>query len=227
MGIIATVNNFFRRDFFSKAREDFHIQSITSAQMEAWVNECVNIYKGNPCWLNPDDHIDSVDFAKSICSEVARLVTKSVGITLSGSARADWLQAQMDKIFFRLRHWVEYGCAYGTIILKPNGEGVDLYLPGEFTVTETENGQIRGAVFYTMKSDITGEKWYTRMEYHRFENGQYLVSNRCYIGYEKGSISRPIDISLTPWKDLAEDVAIVNIDKPLFGVFRTPQAVMK
>lgn len=224
MGIVATVNNFFRRDFFSKAKEDFQIQSITSGQMEAWVNECVNIYKGNPCWLNPDDHIDTVDFAKAICSEVARLVTKSVGITLSGSARADWLQAQMEKIFFRLRHWVEYGCAYGTIILKPNGNSIDLFLPGQFTVTAVDNGQIRGIVFYDLQSDLTGERWYTRMEYHRFVDGVYNISNRCYIGYEKGAISRPIDLSLTPWKYLVGDVALENVERPLFGVFRTPQA---
>lgn len=224
MGIIATVNNFFRRDFFNKARDDFKIQSVTSGQMEAWVNECVNIYKGNPCWLNPDDHIDTVDFAKAICSEVARLATKSVGITLSGSARADWLQAQMEKIFFRLRHWVEYGCAYGTIILKPNGNSIDLFLPGQFTVTEVDNGQIRGIVFYDLQSDLTGERWYTRMEYHRFVDGVYTISNRCYIGYEKGAISRPIDISLTPWKELAENVAITSMNQMLFGVFRTPQA---
>ena len=119
---------------------------------------------------------------------------------------------------------MDYGCAYGTVILKPNGDGVDLYLPGEFTVTKEVNGKIQDVVFYTTESDVTGEKWYTRLEYHRFQDGQYLISNRCYIGYSKGSLSRPIDISLTPWSDLEPEVAIENIDKPLFGVFRTPQA---
>lgn len=225
MGIVAMAREWFQNTFTKRAEEEFQIQSIISAQMEAWVNECANIYKGNPCWLNPADHIDTVNFAKSICSEVARLSTMDAKFTFDGSARAKWMQEQMDKIAPRLRHWVEYGCAYGTVILKPNGDGVDLYLPGMFDVTEKTDGEIRGAVFYTHRSNASGDKWYTRLEYHRFlEDGRYAISNRCYIGYDKGSISRPIDISLTPWADLVKDAIIANVERPLFSVFRTPQA---
>lgn len=210
--------------FFNKAREDFGINSVISADQEEWVNECVNIYRGNPCWLDVTDHIDTVAFAKAICAEVARLSTLDVGFTLSGSARAEWLQKQMDEILPRLQHWVEYGCAYGTIILKPNGDTVDLYLPGQFTVTKTKNGRISDAVFYTQESDRDGDRWYTRLEYHRFDGDRYIITNKCYVGYSKGDISRPIDISLTPWSDLSEEVAILNLRQPLFSVFRTPQA---
>lgn len=215
---------FANHEMLLKAKEEFGFEEWTSSEMESWVNECVNIYKGNPCWLNPSDHIDTVSMAKEVCSELARLVTKSVKITMSGSTRADWLQAQMEKIFFRLRHWVEYGCAYGTIILKPNGDTVDLFLPGQFTVTQVNNGKITGNVFYHHASDASGKKWYTRMEYHRFDGERYMISNRCYIGYARGNVHRPIHISLTPWKELLEDVAVLNLEKPLFGVFRTPQA---
>ena len=224
MRIISIAREWVQNEFFNRAREDFKVKSITSGEQEAWVSECVNIYKGNPCWLDMEDHIDTVAFAKSICAEVARLATLDIGFTLSGSARADWLQKQVNDILPRLQHWVEYGCAYGTVILKPNGDGVDLYLPGQFTVTKTRNGKISDVVFYSMESDATGDKWYTRLEYHRFEDGRYLITNKCYVGYEKGSISRPIDISLTPWSDLAEEVEIENLNRPLFAVFRTPQA---
>ena len=224
MGIITIAREWFQREFFSKAQEDFHVHSIVSADQEAWTQECVNAYKGNPSWLNEKDHIDTVAFAKSICAEVARLATLDIDITLSGSARAEWLQSCMNEILPRLQHWVEYGCAYGTIILKPNGDSVELYLPGDFTATKSKNGKISEVVFCSQESDSTGDRWYTRLEYHRFEGDVYRVSNRCYIGYEKGAISRPIDISLTPWDGLQEEVAIKNIDKPLFAVFRTPQA---
>lgn len=224
MSIISAIKGWFQMNFFNRAKEEFHIKSITSSQMDSWINECANIYRGEPCWLDPNDHIDTVDFAKAICSEVARLTTLGIGIHVDGSSRADWLQKQIDKIYYQLRHWVEYGCAYGTAILKPNGNTVDLYVPGQFVVTEAVNGEIRGVVFYTTESDATGDRWYTRMEYHHFVDGLYHIENRCFIGYSKGEISRPIDISLTPWKDLAASVAIQNVGKPLFGVFRTPQA---
>lgn len=206
----------------SRAKEEFNIEPISSEAMDSWVSECINIYKGNPSWLSEDDHIDTVNFAKAICSETARLAMLGVGIHVDGSARADWLQEQIDKVYFQLRHWVEYGCAYGTIILKPNGDSIDLYTRGEFEVTHVTNGEIDGAVF--TDSLKQGDKWYTRLEYHRFEDGVYLISNKCYVGESEGDTKERVDIGLTPWSELDEEAAIENIDRPLFAVFRTPQA---
>ena len=206
----------------SRAKEEFNIEPISSEAMDSWVSECINIYKGNPSWLSEDDHIDTVNFAKAICSETARLAMLGVGIHVDGSARADWLQEQIDKVYFQLRHWVEYGCAYGTIILKPNGDSIDLYTRGEFEVTHVTNGEIDGAVF--TDSLKRGDRWYTRLEYHRFEDGVYLISNKCYVGESEGDTKERVDIGLTPWSELDEEAAIENIDRPLFAVFRTPQA---
>lgn len=206
----------------SRAKEEFNIEPISSEAMDSWVRECVSIYKGNPSWLSEDDHIDTVNFAKAICSETARLTTLGIGIHVDGSARADWLQEQIDKVYFQLRHWVEYGCAYGTIILKPNDDSIDLYTRGEFEVTHVTNGEIDGAVF--TDSLKRGDKWYTRLEYHRFEDGVYLISNKCYVGESEGDTKERVDISLTPWSELDEEAAIENIDRPLFAVLRTPQA---
>ena len=206
----------------SRATEEFDIETIGTENMDSWISECISIYKGNPLWLDEEDHIDTVNFAKAVCSETARLVTLGIGIHVDGSARAKWLQEQIDAVYFQLRHWVEYGCAYGTIILKPNGDGVDLYTRGEFDITHDTNGEIDGAVFYNQKQ--VGKKWFTRLEYHRFVGDQYAITNKCFVGESENDTGKPIDISLTPWSDLMEEVAVSNIDKPLFGVLRTPQA---
>lgn len=206
----------------NRTKEEFNIEPITSEQMAAWVNECMNIYQGNPSWLDPEDGIDTVNFAKAICSEVARLTTLGIGIKLDGSARATWLQEQIDKIYFQLRHWVEYGCASGTVLLKPNGDTIDLYQFGQYEVTHITNGEIDGAVFYNVQR--VGDDWYKRLEYHRFEGDTYCITNKCFIGASENDDGKPIDISLTPWAELAEDVAVQNVKKPLFGVLRTPQA---
>lgn len=205
-----------------KAKDEFNIEPISSEQMQSWINECVNIYQGNPCWLNEEDHIDTINMAKALCSETARLVTMGIGIKLDGSARAKWLQKQINKVYFQLRHWVEYGCAYGTIILKPNGEDIDLYTPDKFEITHVNNGVIDGAIFHNWKQ--VDKKWYTRLEYHRFDGDMYLISNKCYLGDRPDDTKERVDIATTPWSDLAEEAAISNMQKPLFGVFRTPQA---
>lgn len=206
----------------SKAKEEFNIEPISSEQMQSWINECVNIYKGAPSWIDEEDHIDTIDFAKALCSETARLATLGIGIKVDGSARADWIQMQIEKIYFQLRNWVEYGCAYGTIILKPNGDSVDLYTPDMFEIVHANNGKIDGVIFHNWKQD--GKKWYTRLEYHRFENDLYLISNKCYYGDRPDDTKERIDIKKTPWSYLAEEVAIANVEDPLFGVLRTPQA---
>lgn len=206
----------------SKAKDEFNIQPISSEQMDAWIQECVQIYKGFPSWLSEEDHIDTVCFAKAVCSETARLATLAVGIHVDGSARAKWLQEQIDRIYFQLRTWVEYGCAYGTVILKPNGDTVQLYTYGEFEVTHCTNGEIDGVVFHNYQQ--VGDKWFTRLEYHRFEGSVYAITNKCYVGSSPNDTKKAIDIKQTPWADLMEEARIANMDRPLFGVLRMPHA---
>ena len=224
MGIVQKIKGWINMILKRKAKDEFQIEAIDTEKMDAFIKRCVNIYKGNPEWLDEKDEIKTINFAKSICSEVARLATLAIGITIEGSARADWLQGQIEKIYFNLRHWVEYGCVYGTVILKPNGTGIDLFTPDRFLITECVNGEITGVIFY-FSEKLKDTEWYTRLEYHRFtEDGQYLIDNRCYRGKSRDDLRDLVDISVTPWAGLLNDATISGIDKPLFGVLRTPQA---
>lgn len=222
MEIFNKIRGWFSMLIKSKAMDEFNIEPISSDQMRSWINECVNIYQGNPCWLDEDDHIDTIGFAKALASETARLATLGIGIKLDGSARADWLQEQIDKVYFQLRHWVEYGCAYGTVVMKPNGDSIDLYKPDMFEIVHVNNGKIDGVIFHNWKK--SGKKWYTRLEYHRFDGDLYLITNKCYFGDYQDDTKEQVDISVTPWSELREETAIANMKQPLFGVFRTPQA---
>lgn len=225
MGIIARIKGWFDMLLRSKAKEDFQIEPITSDEMERFVQICVRIYRGKPDWLDEENHIKTINFAKSVCSETARLATLAIGIQIDGSSRAEWLQKEIDKIYFNLRHLVEYGCAYGTIILKPNGKTIDMLTPDRFIITDQINDEIAGIVFLNSESDEKRKKYYTRLEYHRFlDDGQYAITNRCYISSHEWGTDEIIEIERTPWADLEEDVQITNIEKPLYGVLRTPQA---
>ena len=206
----------------SKAKEEFNIEPIISQSMKNMISKCISIYCGKPYWLDEEDHIKTVNFAKSVCSETARLTMLGTKITIDGSARAEWLQEEIDKIYYKIREWVEYGCAYGTVIIKPNGNGVDFVTPEDFIVTDTENGKITGVVF--INRAIEGKKYFTRLEYHRFVNDVYCITNKCYVGDTKNDTSKVVNIAKTPWKDLAEESFIQNVDKPLYGVLTMPHA---
>lgn len=208
--------------FRSKAKEEFNIEPIISQSMEQMIEKCFAIYQGKPYWLDDADHIKTINFTKAVCSETARLAMLGTKITIDGSARAVWLQEQIDNIYFKLRDWVEYGCAYGTVILKPNGKGIDLVTPNNFMITDYENGEISGVVF--VNREVVGKKYYTRLEYHRFIDDVYAITNRCYVGDTENDTSKRIDIAKTPWSELLEESFIQNVDSPLYGVLKMPHA---
>ena len=222
MGLISRLKGWFNMLFKSKAKEDFQIDDITSEEMKRMIERCSEIYRGHPYWIDEKEHIKTINFAKSVCSETARLSTLAIGVQVEGSARAEWLQEQIDKIYFQLRHWVEYGCAYGTIILKPNGESIDIYTPDQFLVTDQRNGDITGVVF--VNKELVDKKYYTRLEYHRFIDDLYAITNKCYEGASENDYSKAVSIDNTPWAGLLEEVSIENVGKPLYGVLRTPHA---
>lgn len=222
--------------FKDQAEKDFQTDIIKSPVMEAMIQNCASIYTGRPAWLSADDRIKTINFAKSVCSETARLATLAIGIQIDGSARATWLQEQIDKIYFQIRHWVEYGCAYGTVFIKPNGNGFDMFTPLDVVLTDCDNQEIRGIIFKDQYAD--GDKYYTRLEYHRFVDSvidgakvsPYYISNRAYVSSTPDSIGKPIAMSKTKWAGLMEDTPPIlkgnneSLDGPMFGVFRTPQA---
>lgn len=223
--------------FFKKqAEEDFNIQAAEFPEMESLINRCANIYRGAPEWLDDEDNIKTINFAKTVCSETARLTTLAIGIQIGGSARATWLQKQINKVYFQIRHWVEYGCAYGTVFIKPNGESLDVFTPADVMIVDYDNQEIRGIIF--KDSYTVGRKYYTRLEYHRFVETTvdgvttypYYVSNRAYVSKSPQSIGNKIDLKQTKWADLMADTPPIlkangeKLDGPLFGVLRTPQA---
>lgn len=208
----------------SRAKDEFNVVPITSSEVEWLLDYCARAYRGQPDWEDPENHIKTVNFAKSICSETARLTTLGIGIHVDGGARGEWLQKQVDSFYFQLREWAEYANAHGTVVLKPNGDTVKIYLPGQFEVTSQNGGKINGIVFHNSAADEANSRYYTRLEYHRFEDGAYVITNKCYVGYSPDSCNEAIDIALTPWANLREEARILNVEKPLFGVLKTPHA---
>lgn len=222
--------------FKKQAEEDFNIQAAEFPEMESLINRCANIYRGAPEWLDDKNNIKTINFAKSVCSETARLATLAIGIQIDGSARAAWLQEQIDKVYFQIRHWVEYGCAYGTVFIKPNGESLDVFTPVDVMIVDYDNQEIKGIIF--KDSYTVGQKYYTRLEYHRFVETTvdgvttypYYVSNRAYVSKSPQSIGDKIDLKQTKWADLMADTPPIlkangeKLDGPLYGVLRTPQA---
>ncbi len=210
--------------FKSDAKRIFDVDILLSDTMDMAIRTWNQIYAGHPNWVDKDNHVTTINFAKSVSSETARLTCLDLSIKVSGSARATYLQSVIDNMFGKIREYVERGCVNGTIILKPNGDGIDCFDPQRFLPTEVDgNGNIRAGIFFDFYEQ--SKKYYKRLEYHRFaDDGVYLISNRCFISESSTSLGTETDITKTPWKELMPDVGIENIEKPLFAVFKTPMA---
>ena len=225
MSILTTIKGLLAQIFRGEVKSEFDVVPMEFPATDATVSACFRAYQGHPDWERPQDHIRTINFAKSICAEVARLETLGTSIKVDGSARAEYLQKQIDRMYFLLRPWVEYANAYGLIILKPNMDLVEPYMPGEYTITDTSGDEITGAVFKTQEVSRDGRTYYTRLEYHSFdENGVYHILNRCFISKSAAGNGQPIPIEETPWAGLQEESSIEGLEKPLFAVLRTPGA---
>ena len=209
------------RMFKSQAKEEFKTDVLLSRRMEKAIAKWIRIYTGNPDWVDEEKEIKTINFAKSVASETARLVCLDLSIKLDGSARADYIQTVVNNMFDKIREYVEKCCAYGTVVLKPIGKEIECLTPERFLVTETDgNGNIRGIIFFDYYD--SSDKFYTKMEFHRFVEESYLISNRCYVSRSKGTLGEKIDIEKNVWKDIAPDVSIENLEKPLYAVLKTP-----
>ena len=79
-------------------KEEFKITPIISVEMENVIRKCADIYAGIPEWVSDDGDIKTINFAKAVCSETARLTMLGTSIKIDGSARAEWLQEEIDKV---------------------------------------------------------------------------------------------------------------------------------
>lgn len=220
--------------FKNEALEEFGVKPSASPEMEVAINQCMSVYQNKPPWLSSENDIRTIGFGKVLCEETARLATLAIHVTIDGSPRAEWLQQQIDKRYYKFREWLEYGCAAGTFILKPNGKGIDFLLPNSFQVVDSDDdGNVTGVIFvdqYT-ESGVLSRKYFTKFEYHRFtESGEYLISNRAYMSTSEGEKGRPISLEETKWAGIAPDAPPITkqngepLERMMFGIFRTPQA---
>lgn len=238
MGLITWIKAVWNKLFRKEIEERFQADVQLSSVMEAAIERFYCITAGRPPWADPDDDIESINFAGYIDDVTSGLVTLDLGIDISGSERAEYLQQQADYVLKVIHDKVSEAMGNCGIMFKPNGQNVDYIEPGNFAPTETDsNGNILGCVF---QSQINrGDYTYTRLEWHRFEDTTsedgtparvYRITNYTYKA-RTGRFGNPAmtnigdPCSLTEvkeWANIAPDIAIENVEMPLFAYFKNP-----
>lgn len=208
-----------------RLKKTFKTDIIVSNEMENAQELWHKLIKGVPPWSGKDD-IESINFAAFLCSDTAKKICLDVDISVTGSERADYLKSVIDSVKKVLRDKVQDGCAYGGIMFKPNGNTstdscVD-YITDFYVTATNSNGDILGCIF--ADKFIENDTYYTRLEYHRFENGKYFISNKAFRSKLNDDLGSEIDLaSVEKWAHLQpETPPIENVDKPLFAYFKMP-----
>ena len=226
--------------FADEAEKAFGIDVPDYIRMDSKFAEWSKIYKGCPEWVDKENSIKTIKMAKAVCGETARLTALALDIEFDGGARADYLKKVTNEMIMpRLRGWVEYACALGTIILKPTDRGVDMLTPDKFRIIHATNGKIDDIVFQDgyEEGKEYNKRYYTKLERHSFlhttvdgrEMIYYHVENKAYVSKSVNDIGKEINLKDTRWNKLQADVYITKandekLNTMLFGVLRMPSA---
>lgn len=208
----------------------FGVDLIRSDEMDNAIKLWDNISTGKPPWVDPEDGIFTINMAKHIADTRARLIMLDIGITVSNGTdqknpRAAWLQERVDELMRKLPDKMPDAVRLGGLVIKFNGQNWDYILPSDFGITKVDgSGNISGAVF--AEHYVEGKAHFTRLEYHYYDDdGIYHVKNKAFRNnaVSSGVLSLGNEVPLenvSAWKDMAPEVQIRDLERPLFAYFR-------
>lgn len=195
-----------------------------STEMTANISAWAAAYEGRPYYLS-DIIPSSLQLAYSAAHETARLTTLEFKSEISDTSP---LHELWSDIIAAAPTYTEYAAALGGVMLKPYYNGRDIIVEhvradSFFPTAYDDDGHIVGCVFVQCLQ--RGRLKYTKLEYHRFEDGAYKISNRAFRSESAVHIGSEISLDMLPeWSQISPEIEISNITVPLYAYFRMPGA---
>lgn len=225
--ILAWIREVFSKMFAqTDVKQALKVDIAISAPMAEALQLWSQMYANQAPWLGKN--ISSLNLPAAIAGEIARAVTIEMKAEVTGSARASYLQEQLDRLLPILRDQVEKGAAKGGMMLKPYIDGEDIsvdFVQADmfYPVAFDGNGNITACVFADQRT--IGDKYYTRLEYHTMTDSGYEIRNLAFRSTTRDTLGQPVPLDTVPeWADLEPEATITGIDKPLFAYFKYPLA---
>lgn len=209
--------------------KEFGVQPAASRKMEDNIDLWWKMYTNHPPWESCD--VRPLGFPQKIGLELARHALTEFSITVSGGARAEYINQQMQTAAAKFSKHLEMGLCLGGIALKPYPDGDRILVEAAttgFTPTHFDGtGKVIGGVFKS-KPVRQGKEWFVKLEYHDFlprEDGSavYVIENKAYRSGEDGEIGTQVPLNtVREWADLLERAEIENLEGPMFAYFKPP-----
>lgn len=209
--------------------KEFGVRPVASRQMEDNINLWWDLYTDNPPWET--DCIRPLGLPSAIGRELARNTMTEFSVSVSGSARAEYINQQVQVAANKFGINLERCLCLGGVALKPYQEGsrilVEEFTTG-FTPTHFDGAdKCIGGVFKSKPVQV-GQEWFARMEYHDFlpqEDGStvYVIDNKAFRSGQDGNIGAQVALNTVPeWAQYQERQMIEGLEGPLFAYFKPP-----
>lgn len=229
MGLVNGIVNTVKRFFFPQAvaEREFGASPAVSLTMEQHIGLWYAMMVNTPPWQNCD--VKAVGLPAAICREVARPTLVEFTANITGSKRADYLNENFQTAKENFNRALELGLALGGVALKPHIYGdnmlVDVTGAAGFQPTKFDpSGRCIGGVFKDKPVKVNGT-YYVRLESHELNGTTYTIKNKAYYSDSAGSVGADAQLTTIPeWADIEPEVAIENVDGPLFAYFKPPIA---
>ncbi len=236
MGFIDQVRNFFGFGKSNSAatptgtiEKAFGVPPAASWKMRDNINLWWNMYTNHPPWES--ECLRPLDIPRSIGMELARHALAEFSVAVSGSARAEYINEQMQLAAAKLVIYLELGLCLGGVALKPYSDNgrilVDAFTT-KFTPTRFDGaGKAAGGVFES-NPVRQGKDWFVKLEYHDYQTSEdggsvYVVENKAFKSGADGGIGDQVPLaSVREWADLEPRKEIEFLDGPLFAYFKPP-----
>ena len=229
MGLVNGIVNTVKRFFFPQAvaERELGASPAVSLTMEQHIGLWYAMMVNTPPWQNCD--VKAVGLPAAICREVARPTLVEFTANITGSKRADYLNENFQTAKENFNRALELGLALGGVALKPYIYGdnmlVDVTGAAGFQPTKFDpSGRCIGGVFKDKPVKVNGT-YYVRLESHELNGTTYTIKNKAYYSDSAGSVGADAQLTTIPeWADIEPEVAIENVDGPLFAYFKPPIA---
>ncbi len=169
----------------------------------------------------------STRFAGVVSGHAATLCCAQLKLSAGSSARAQWLQNQLQRfVLCELRTHVQKAAALSYVVLKPYVEGKNIACsiatPQNFVPTAMSGSHIQSGIFVDV-SKQSGQT-FIRLEEHTLTQDGVLITNKVY---KKGEVQSGKELPLTAvemWAGMAPRTFIKGCERPLFAVLKMPFA---
>lgn len=179
-----------------------------------------------------DDYSRPVSLTAVIAGKLATLAMQDSTVTIDGSgARAEWMQGFLDYYMGdRMDVAAEVALGTGDALVKPYTDGkrigVDIIRNGDFVVCESIGNDILSCIVKTGEIRTDNGDVFQRFETEMVrkavtESGQettaLAIYNTCFKNQKEIRLS-----DVPAWADIPESMIIPNVDRPLFGRYKSP-----